>query len=100
MAIGPETTSVIFRRDLTQTAREFDDSAAASLFVAERMAASFPVMETTGRFPVWTRENFKKRPTANTRREGGGYRSLEHVGEDLGRGRQCEAAAHRVRQIA
>lgn len=83
MGFTPETSSVIFRRDLTQTAREFDETAAAALFKGGMMAPSFTVAEDTARYPVWTRENFKKRPGANTRREGGGYQRIDSTFNQL-----------------
>lgn len=73
----PETTSVAFRRDLSQVANEFDDDRAAQRFIAREVCPIYRVGEVTAQYPVWTRENFKKRPTDVDRREGGGYERID-----------------------
>jgi len=74
--ITRETTSVSLRRDLSQTANEFADGRAAQRFIARQVAPIARVAETEGRYPVWCRENFKKRPTQTNRASGAGYERI------------------------
>jgi len=77
MAFTPQTAGLTFRRDLSQVAREFDDTLGAQLFMARLMAPELAVPEVAATYPVWTRENFKKNDESSNRNEHGGYQRID-----------------------
>jgi len=59
MGMHPESSSITLRRDLSQTAQEFDDELAAGGLIADRVAPINKVGEATAGYPIINRENFQ-----------------------------------------
>ena len=66
----PESTSTILRRDLTETAQEFDAEGAAARFIAPVAAPLVIVPDQAATYPVMNRENFKKVDDTNRGADG------------------------------
>ncbi len=71
----PESTSIVFRRDLQEQVREYDVDAAMSRFIGRQAAPIFKSAISHGRYPLMNRENFKKR-TPDSRAPGGAYKRI------------------------
>ncbi len=71
----PESTSIVFRRDLQEQVREYDVDAAMSRFIGRQAAPIFKSAVSHGRYPLMNRENFKKR-TPDSRAPGGAYNRI------------------------
>ena len=68
----PESTSVIFRDDLSILAKEYDEQKAIGRFIARQAAPVAEVASAEGQYPIMNRENFKK-PAKTGRTEGSNY---------------------------
>lgn len=76
-----ESTSVVFRPDLSVQLQEYADKKAAGKFLAPRACPIWNSSEQSGEYPIMNRENFKKR-NPNARTEGGAYnRIIGEVGQ-------------------
>jgi len=71
----PESTSVVFRSDLSATASEYAAEKAAGRFIGLKAAPIFSVPEADGEYPIMRRANFKKR-TPNDRATDGAYNRI------------------------
>ncbi|HIJ70665.1 MAG TPA: hypothetical protein HPP87_04790 [Planctomycetes bacterium] len=71
----PESTSVVFREDLSALASEFDAAKAATRFIGRRAAPIFTSGICDGQYPVMNRENFKK-PASGDRAKDGAYNRI------------------------
>lgn len=78
----PESTSVTFRGDLSAIANEYDDEQSASTFIGRRIAPVFKAEKSSGEYPIFNRENFKKRQ--NTSRAADG--SFNRISGEFGKG--------------
>ena len=83
----PESSTVVFRTDLSAQVQEYDASAAAARFIARRAGPVFPSPVCTGGYPIMRRGNFKK-PVNTKRAEGGKY---NRIAGEFGKGTfDCE----------
>ena len=78
----PESTSVTFRGDLSAIANEFDDVQSAEMFVGRRIAPIFKTPESSGEYPIFNRENFKKRKSTSRASDG----SYNRITGEFGKG--------------
>lgn len=74
----PESTTVSLRTDLSQTFQEFNDTAAALKFIADKASPVFESAEASANFPVMKRENFQKN-SDDARADGAAFNRI--VGE-------------------
>ncbi len=87
MGFNPESTTAIFRPALQVLANEYADDKATKKFVAHKAAPKFMAPFQKGDYPIFLRENFKKRHN-NDRGTDGGFNS---IGAEYGKGSyDCE----------
>ncbi len=84
---NPENTSAIFRPALQALANEYADDKASKKFIAHRAAPKFMAPFQKGDYPIFLRENFKKRHD-NAR---GATGKFNRIGGEFGKGSyNCE----------
>ena len=71
-----ESTSVVFRDDLSSHLREYDSQAAAARFIGLKAAPIRPVAKKAGQFAIFRRADMKK-PADVSRAAGGDYNRIQ-----------------------
>lgn len=71
----PESSSIEFRTDLSELAREFDAEKAAKKFVAMKAAPIYESPVSSAGYPIFDRESFKK-PADTKRQMSGAYNRI------------------------
>jgi len=71
----PESTSVVFREDLSALLQEYSASKAADRFIGRKASPIFGAPKAQAAYPVMNRENFKK-PASTDRAADGSYNRI------------------------